>query len=203
MLQTPRKLSLAIISVFITLIINAQAVNKTMKRLPGTGQTTSYTNTFGEDADYNFNPPFYRLNGNGTITDTVTELMWQKTDGGEMTIENATIYCDTLTLGGYTDWRLPNCHELFSILNHDKTNPAINTTYFTLTAAEYWWSSQKQVNDATKVWCTNAGGGVGNHPKLETISAGGTKRFHVRAVRDITSPPLLPNHYTKQSPLAY
>ncbi len=196
MLQTPRKLSLAIISVFITLIINAQAVNKTMKRLPGTGQTTSYTNTFGEDADYNFNPPFYRLNGNGTITDTVTELMWQKTDGGEMTIENATIYCDTLTLGGYTDWRLPNCHELFSILNHDKTNPAINTTYFTLTAAEYWWSSQKQVNDATKVWCTNAGGGVGNHPKLETISAGGTKRFHVRAVRDITSPPLLPNHYT-------
>ena len=99
--------------------INAQPVLKTMMRLPDTGQTTSYTTTFGEDADYNFNTPVFILSGNGTVTDTITSLMWQQTDGGEMTIENAIIYCNTLTLGGYTDWRLPNCHELFSILNHD------------------------------------------------------------------------------------
>ena len=172
-----------------------QSINKTMLRLPDTGQNTSYTNTFGEDADYDINTPFYLLNGNGNVTDTVTSLMWQQTDGGEMTIENAQLYCDTLTLGGYTDWRLPNCHELFSILNHDKVNPAIDTIYFTKTLAEYWWSSERQANDSNKVWVTNAGGGVGNHPKTETISAGGPKRFHVRAVRDVTTPTLLPNHF--------
>ncbi len=166
-----------------------------MKRLPGTGQTKSYTNTFGEDADYTINPPFYILNGNGTITDTVTGLMWQKTDGGEMTVENAQIYCDSLTLAGYTDWRMPTCHELYSILNHDRTNPATDTMYFTKTAAEYWWSSQKQMNDASKIWAANAGGGVGNHPKSETKSAGGTKNFHVRAVRDVLQPTVLPNHF--------
>lgn len=195
MLNKTTKLILNIFPLIICVLLSAQPVLKTMKRLPGTGQTTSYTTTFGEDADYNFNPPFFILNGNGTVTDTVTGLMWQKTDGGEMTIENATIYCDTLTLGGFSDWRLPNCHELFSILNHSKANPALNTTYFTASLAEYWWSSQKQANDASKVWCTNAGGGIGNHPKLETISAGGTKKFHVRAVRDISNPSTIPNHF--------
>ena len=86
--------------------IDAQPVLKTMMRLPDTGQTTSYTTTFGEDADYNFNIPFFILNGNGTVTDTITSLMWQQTDGGEMTNANAIIYCNTLTLGGYTDCRI-------------------------------------------------------------------------------------------------
>ena len=175
--------------------INAQPVLKTMMRLPDTGQTTSYTTTFGEDADYNFNTPAFILSGNGTVIDTITTLMWQQTDGGEMTIENAIIYSDTLTLGGYTNWRLPNCHELFSILNHGRVNPAIDTNYFTHTLAEYWWSSQRQANDLTKVWVTNAGGGVGYHPKTETISASGIKRFHIRAVRDVVAPTILANHF--------
>jgi len=166
-----------------------------MLRLPDTGQTGNYTPTFGEDSDYYINVPFYTSNLNGTVTDTVTGLMWQKTDGGEMTYENAVKYCDTLTLGGYTNWRLPNCHELFSILNHGRTNPALDTLIFTKTLAEYWWSSQRQANDTTRIWVTNAGGGVGNHLKTETISAGGTKRYHVRAVRDITTPPLIPQRY--------
>jgi hypothetical protein len=67
--------------------------------------------------DYLINAPSYKINGNGTITDNVTGLMWQQTDGGEMTFERALVYCDTLTLAGYTDWRLPTNHELFSILN--------------------------------------------------------------------------------------
>jgi hypothetical protein len=40
-----------------------------------------------------------------------------------------------------------------------------------------------QVNDNSKVWVTNAGGGIGNHAKSETISAGGIKKFHLRLVR--------------------
>ena len=182
---------------FCAILSFAQSTTKTMKRLPDTGETTSYTNTFGEDADFNIYPPFFLINGNGTITDTVTGLMWQQVDGGEMTIENATIFCDTLTLGGYTDWRLPTAHEAFSIQNMQYANPSLNTSVFPVTGAEYWWSSNRQANDATKVWCTNAGGGIGNHPKSETISAGGTKKFHVRAVRGIFIPELIANHFTE------
>ena len=166
----------------------AQSVLKSMKRLPDTGQTTSYTNSPGEDADYNINPPFYLNNGNGTITDTITGLMWQRVDGGEMTFDKATTYANDLVLGGFSDWRMPTVLELHSILHLDKNNPALNTTYFTSPSAQYWWSGQKQVNDATKAWCANAGGGIGNHPVSETVSAGGAKKFHVRAVRDISTP---------------
>ncbi len=162
----------------------AQNVSKSIILLPDTGQKTSYTNTFGEDNDYVINTPSYTDNGDGTITDNVTGLIWQKADGGEMTIENAITYCDNLVLGGNSDWRLPTPMESFSILNLQNANPALNTTYFTNTVAEYWWTSSFQVGDNSKVWCTNAGGGIGNHPKSETISAGGTKKFHVKAVRN-------------------
>jgi hypothetical protein len=177
-------------------LMNAQTTTKSMTKLPDTGQTGDYTTTFGEDADYTVNAPSYTNNGNGTITDNVTGLMWQQTDGGEMTVESAATYVTALRLGGYSDWRLPTTHEGFSILNHQNNNPAVNTTYFTATAAEYWWSSDKQVGDATKIWCTNAGGGVGNHPKLETVSAGGVKKFHIRAVRNITASTTVPNQFT-------
>jgi hypothetical protein len=159
-----------------------------MKNIPDTWQTKDYTNTFGEDSDYAINPPGFIIQDNLTAIDTVTGLQWERTDGGEMTYESAGLYCDTLTLDGFSDWRLPNCHELFSLLHFDKPNPTLPDAVFPKTAAEYWWSSQNQINDNTKAWVTNAGGGVGNHIKKETISAGGTKRFHVRAVRDILPP---------------
>ena len=94
---------------FLQQITFSQSISKTMLRLPDTGETTSYTSTFGEDNDYTINAPFFIDNGDGTVTDTITGLMWQKSDGGEMTIENARTYCSTLTLAGYSDWRLPKC----------------------------------------------------------------------------------------------
>ena len=60
-------------------------------RLPDTGQTTTYTTTSGEDADFIINPPSFTLNGDGPVTDNNTGLMWQQTDGGEMTWEQAII----------------------------------------------------------------------------------------------------------------
>ena len=186
----------SIIFILITTFSFAQSVTKTMNLLPDTGQNLSYTTTFGEDNDYNINVPSYTNNGNGTITDNVTGLLWQQVDGGEMTIENAFIYADNLVLGGYSDWRLPTPKESFSILNHQNINPALNTSYFTNTNADYWWTNTYQAGDNTKVWCTNAGGGIGNKPKSETISAGGIKKFHARTVRDITTPAVISNHFT-------
>ena len=184
-----------IIFLLISSISFAQSIQKTINLLPDTGQTGSYTSTFGEDNDYNINVPSYINNGNSTITDNITGLMWQQADGGEMTIENAIIYADNLILGGFSDWRLPTPIESFSILNHQNNNPAISNI-FTASTAEYWWTNKFQVGDATKVWSTNAGGGIGNHSKLETISAGGVKKFHAKAVRDVTTPTTISNHFT-------
>ncbi len=164
---------------------------KTFKKLPDTGQNSSYTSTFGEDHDYQFNTPGFLTLSNNRVLDTITSLVWQKTDGGEMTHELAILFCDTLTLDNLNDWRLPLAAELFTIQNLQYNNPALNTTVFTKTTAEYWWSSEKQVNDPNKVWCTNSGGGIGNHPKVETMSAGGVKKFHARCVRTDLAPSVL------------
>lgn len=161
----------------------AQSVLRTIKKLPDTGQNMSYTNTFGEDNDYSINLQKFSLK-NGIVVDSVTTLMWQQSDGGEMIFYNSKNYCDTLTLGGYTDWRLPHPDEAFTILNFQTPNPALDPKFFTKTDAEYWWTSAVQANDATKAWVTNSGGGIGNHPKTETISAGGTKKIHARCVRE-------------------
>lgn len=149
---------------------------QTMKRLPGVIPSTFVIE-------------------NGTGLDTATTLMWQLTDGGEMTWENAQKYADSLTLGGYSDWRLPTGHELFSIHDLTRKNPPLPAS-FTSTGAEYWWSSETVAGDAARAWCTNTGGGIGPHPKSETIGAGGTKKFHVRTVRATQAAVQLPTHFT-------
>lgn len=156
-------------------------------KLPDTSQTLDTTATFGEDADYTINAQSFTDNANGTVTDNVTGLMWQKTDNGESTWETAVANASSITTGGYTDWRLPTPGELFALLNHNNGNPAaIDTTYFPSNpagAAEYWWSSDTYGTSTSNVWCANAGGGLGGKPKTETISAGGTFRYHARYVR--------------------
>ena len=44
---------------------------------------------YGQDANYNGNKPSYTNNGDGTITDNVTGLTWQKDMGSKMTPEEA------------------------------------------------------------------------------------------------------------------
>jgi hypothetical protein len=63
----------------------------TMLNLPDTGQTHSYTATFGEDSDYTINPPSYTDNGDGTVADNITGLMWQQGEAGSMNWEAAII----------------------------------------------------------------------------------------------------------------
>jgi Protein of unknown function (DUF1566) len=191
-----KRITTFFILVFGTQLVLAQPVIKTMKRLPDTGETTSYTTTFGEDNDYTINAPYFTVLSSGVVLDTVTGLMWQQVDAGEMTIDKAIVYCDTLSLAGFTNWRLPSAHEAFSILNHQYANPSLLSTVFPVSLAEYWWTADRQYNDTNKIWATNAGGGIGNHPRTETISAGGTKKFHVRAVRDVVSPTTVANAFT-------
>ena len=177
--------------------VQTQAVGSwTMLKLPDTSQTNSYTATFGEDSDYSINPPSFTDNGDGTVTDNVTGLIWQKADGGEMAWSNAVLYGQTNRVGGQSDWRLPTSHEAFSILNHGTVNPALNTAFFTLSTAQYWWTADSQVGDSSRIWAINAGGGIGAHRQDETISAGGTNRYHVRCVRGVALSSQPVHHFT-------
>jgi formylglycine-generating enzyme required for sulfatase activity len=187
-------------SLLLTLVCSINLyTQKGLIKLPDTGQTGNFTQTFGEDSDYMINSPSFTDNGDGTITDINTGLVWQKTDGGEMTFENALSYCKSLTLSGKNDWRLPTAFELFTINHYNYLNPTINTLIFSKSAAEYWWTSDLRMDDNTKVWAVNAGGGIGAHPKNETISTGGSKKFHVRAVRPNNQISIPETRFTKNS----
>jgi hypothetical protein len=94
---------------------------------------------FGQDAQFNGNLPAYQDNGDGTITDLVTGLMWQQhlfTD--KMTYEEALAGADTCSLSGYEDWRLPTIKELYSLIDFsgltsltaETSIPFIDTTFF-------------------------------------------------------------------------
>jgi len=194
-LSIARKLALMALGLTVS-VVRADAQKLLPFKLPDTGQLTRYTTTAGEDADIIINPLSFTDNGDGTITDNNTGLMWQKTDGGEMLWESATAYCAALALGGYRDWRLPTGLELFSINDYEDLNPALDTLRFTKTAAQYWWTAERRGDDTTRIWVVNAGGGIGPHPKNETVSAGGSKLFHVRAVRNPFSTTFAVSHFT-------
>ena len=90
----------------------------------------------------------YIDNGDGTVTDTETGLMWEvKTDDGGprdkdnyYTWEQALSYCKNLSLAGYNDWRLPNRNELQSIVDYERYNPSIDPI-FSYTVSNVYWSS--------------------------------------------------------------
>lgn len=95
----------------------------------------------------------YTDNGNGTVTDNVTTLVWQKQDDAiTKSWEQALTYCEGLSLGGVTDWRLSNVKELRSIADSSLFNPSINTTYFPNTQSSYYWSSTTDANGTTYAW---------------------------------------------------
>lgn len=82
----------------------------------------------------------YVNNGDGTVTDNVTGLLWQRADDGVMrTWEEALDYCETRTLAGRRDWRLPNIRELKSIVDR-LYDPAIDPA-FECRSDVYWSGS--------------------------------------------------------------
>lgn len=177
----------------------APAPRWTMTRLPDTAQTNAYnTPVPGTDADYTIQPPALASLGDGTIRDLQTGLVWQQVDGGEMTWPAAGTYAATNTLGNLPagTWRLPTVHELASLLVYHRENPALYPDLFLSGGgnADYWWSGDRLITDPTRIWCANAGGGVGPKPQGETISAGGTLRYHTRLVRGPLPPARTPLH---------
>jgi len=93
------------------------------------------------------NPASYTDNGDGTVTDKITGLMWEKGSSGPYASwSQAVAHCPTLTLGGHNDWRLPTRIELLSLVDYgvggDLSGPRllINTKYFPMTASNLHWT---------------------------------------------------------------
>ena len=169
--------------------------------LPKTNQTLCYDGSFGltiactdggtalggQDGYYQAGiAPAYTDNGDGTISDAATGLMWKKCSEGKTGVTCATganatktwtqalAVCEADTTGGHTDWRLPNIMELFSIVDFGRAAPSINPL-FNLQTDTYWSStSQKQGTD--QAWSVTFIGGV-----VYNLSKSGT--YYVRCVR--------------------
>ena len=169
--------------------------------IPDTGQTKCYDNSseiicpaegeafHGQDAQYSTNLMSYTDNGDDTVTDNVTGLMWQQDDNNitynwyvasgtyDATNNSATTdVCGDLTLGGYTDWRLPTEDELMSIVNYGTYSPAIDVTYFPNTNSSFYWSNTTYADATDYAWDVNLGYG---YVKIYTKTSG----RYVRCVR--------------------
>jgi hypothetical protein len=84
----------------------------------------------------------YIDNGDGTVTDTATGLMWQQgTVSAKNSWQTAMDYAETLSLSGFSDWRLPDINELQSLVDYSRWNPAIDTSIFPGIVWPYYWTS--------------------------------------------------------------
>jgi hypothetical protein len=96
----------------------------------------------------------YTVNGDGTVTDDVTGLMWQQNlPPADTFVQSGAVgQCAGLSLAGHTDWQLPTYIELASIVDLAQQNPAIDPTAFPSTPAEIYWSSTAAADTTAEWW---------------------------------------------------
>ena len=128
--------------------------------VPQTGQLTSYAT--GDDGDLergvSLVTPRFTDNGDGTVTDNQTGLIWLKDANcfGARRWNDALSDCNGLADGscGLTDgsnagdWRLPNYKELFSLVDAENFNPALPSGHpFTDVQTYSYWSATSHSYD--------------------------------------------------------
>jgi len=89
---------------------------------------------YGQDAQYKGEQPVYVNNGDGTVSDRITGLMWAGSPDlngdGLIDVNDKLSYREALDgaegfdLGGYSDWRLPSMKELYSLINFNGLDPS-------------------------------------------------------------------------------
>ena len=142
---------LASLLLYVTTLALAQTKPTTAPYpIVGTGQTKCYDARteipapqpaapfFGQDAQHPGPAPAYQDNADGTISDTVTGLMWVKARGSKVTWNQASADAPNCRVAGHTDWRMPTIKELYSLinftgafrLNAQQSTPYLNTRIF-------------------------------------------------------------------------
>ena len=122
------------------------------------------------------NADFIRDEAQKVVNDTKTGLMWQDdTVRSNMNWADAISTCKDLTLGGYSDWRLPNIEELKSIVDKHKAKLALPSAFSSSASSGYWSSSTDAGNTsfAYGVFFTDGG----------NFSFVKTEKGYVRCVR--------------------
>ena len=106
-----------------------------------------------------------------TATDNLTGLQWAINanlaggtkkwyDVDQNPLYPALAYCESLSLGGFTDWRLPNLKELFSLIDLGQVLPAIPSGHpFTGVQSDNYWSSSSSRGGTSLAWCVYLGDG--------------------------------------------
>ena len=129
-------------------------------------KVTSLASIAGDQTVETVKPRALIDNGDGTVTDSETGLMWTKDDkGSDIHWNGAKKYCWSLTLAGYSDWRLPTIEELEAL--HD---PSVDGRYeirrpFHLTDEKLWSSTPKTSRRANYF---NFGSGGRSHDYMDT-----------------------------------
>lgn len=147
--------------------------------VPKTGQTRCWDNAgnpiactgTGQDGDLQNGvsvEPRFADNGDGTVSDHLTGLIWLKNAGqnciGLQTWADALSSSNTLASGscGLTDgsvpgdWRLPNIRELQSLIDYGQINPAFPPgTPFTGVRSGNYWSSTTSQEGVYAAWFVN------------------------------------------------
>ncbi len=122
-------------------------------------------------------PGSYVDNGDGTVTDVFTGLMWQQENSDKMTWEKALLYRIKPPIKAvYTDWRLPTVKELCSLADYNRNEPAINTTFFPNAMPSFYWASTTNTYSPDLAWGVDFGSGAKDY-YYKSLG------YHVRLVR--------------------
>jgi len=111
-------------------------------------------------------------NGDGTVTDNLTGLMWTQNANiwGTLDWNSAIDSCNSYSLAGYDDWRLPNINELHSLIDLTRSFPALPTGHpFAGVQAPYYWSSTTRDGLSTAWLVSMNMGSVYSTPKQFTL----------------------------------
>lgn len=117
----------------------------------------------------------YGNNGDGTVTDLHSGLMWKRCAQGQsgtacsgtaatMAWADAQAAAQASTFAGYSDWRLPSFRELESLVEDCRSQPAINGAYFPNTGSSIFWSGSPYPQYPNYAWgmSFNYGNGYSN-----------------------------------------
>jgi len=115
------------------------------------------------------------------VFDTTSNLIWQDNNDVSFYTKNwndAINYCENLDRATFTDWRLPNINELYTIVDFTKLSAPVTFEEFLKSSSGSYWTSTTYISEPSKAWSINFANGSSNYDAKTLLK-------YVRCVRDI------------------